>query len=75
MLAFLTGANVASAGLTGGRAFAGTALLLLALLVFLIGGPHSERHEVGRISCRSDHSSKTTPKRGRHIGVATVIWA
>jgi hypothetical protein len=35
MLAFLSGANVASAVLTGVRAFAGAALLLLALLVFL----------------------------------------
>jgi hypothetical protein len=38
VLAFLTDANVASAALTDGRAFAGTALLLLALLKFLIGG-------------------------------------
>jgi hypothetical protein len=37
VLAFLSGANVASAVLTGGTAFAGAALLLLPLLKLLIG--------------------------------------
>jgi hypothetical protein len=38
VLTFVGGANVATAVLAGGAAFAGTALLLLALVKFAVGG-------------------------------------
>jgi len=55
------------------RAFAGAALLRLALLKFIIGGPHSDETESPNFLPFLTTSSKTTPKRCRHIGLATVI--